>query len=623
MPLRRHLPYRGKCAYGLRWHGEAPLPAIRGTLHRPLKTRTADVDAIAMPAIRIRPGAIPISTRFFVALFVLLASLTAVSVLGLRGLQDVQRANDQVFADNLLTAEATSQLAIDLGSAQRIGLEITAISGAKEVDELRAQLDQVVVPKVNADIARFLHLHAADPPSERARLERIPSAWKAVALTEGGALESVGESLSTRQRTSAADGIADVMDPLIVSVSGRQSVERDAASEAHAGAQSTFSRSRTWLIIVTVIALLAALAMLLVGLTLKRLVDQRATDERFDESESEYIDALQVTEQEDEAQDLLRRQVERSLEDARAVVLVRNNSADRLEARTPLIEIDGLREPLLGATPGSCLAVRSGRGHAESAEGDALVRCPICGGLPGATTCEPLLVGGEVIGVVLIAHPTQLYESSRQRIREMVAHAAPVLANLRNLAVARLQAATDALTGLPNRRSVEDTMRRMVAQSARNVAPLAALLLDLDHFKKINDVYGHDRGDEVLAAAGVALRKVVRESDFVGRYGGEEFLLLLPATDKRAALLLAEQVRTAIAGIRVAGVDRVTASVGVAVLPDDAGDAVDLFRSADRALYSAKSNGRDRVEAIGAEDRSLAELGATPVCGWPRRSLAS
>ena len=402
------------------------------------------------------------------------------------------------------------------------------------------------------------------------------------------------------------------MDPLILSVSGRQSIERNAASKAHAGAQATYNHDRTWLIVVAIIALAAAAAMLRVGMTLKRMVDQRARDERYEESESEYLDALQVTEHEEEAQELLRRQVERSLEDARAVVLVRNNSADRLEARTPLAEIDALREPLTGATPRSCLAVRFGRSHTEATEGDALLSCQICGALPGASTCEPLLVGGEVIGVVLISHAGKLDEGSLQRIREMVAQAAPVLANLRNLAVAQLQAATDALTGLPNRRAVQDTLKRMVSQAARNVAPLAALLVDLDHFKKINDVYGHDRGDEVLSAASVALRNVARESDFVGRYGGEEFLLLLPATDKQGALNVAEQVRSAIATISAPDVDRITASVGVAVLPDDAGDAATLFRSADQALYLAKSNGRDRVETITAEEHGPAILTVTP-----------
>jgi diguanylate cyclase (GGDEF)-like protein len=585
---------------------------IRASLWRFLKAGGWAVDAIRMPSFADRARAIRISTRFFLALFVLVASLTAVAVLGFHGLQGVQGANDQVFADNLVTAEATSQLAIDLGSAQRIGLEITAISSAQQLDELRAQLDQVVFPKVNADIATFLHVHAGDPPSELRQVQHVPKVWTAVVPTIDHSLDSVARSPDATQRANAADAIADAMDPLIHSVSGRLPLERDAASAAHAGAQRTYTRDRVWLLVVAAVALAAAVAMFRVGLTLKRMVDQSVRDEQFDESESEYLDALQVTEHEEEAQELLRRQVERSLDAARAVVLVRNNSADRLEARTPLAEVEVLRDSLQGATPRSCLAVRFGRNHTEAAGGDALISCQICGALPGASTCEPLLVGGEVIGVVLISHATRLDDGPRHRIRETVAQAAPVLANLRNLAVAQLQAATDPLTGLPNRRAVEETLRRMVAQSARNVAPLAALLLDLDHFKRINDVYGHDRGDEVLAATGVALRTVLRESDFVGRYGGEEFLLLLPATDKQSALDVAEKLRAAITAIRATEVDQITASIGIAVLPDDGGDAVTLFRSADRALYRAKSNGRNRVETAGSDEERQTLDAATP-----------
>ena len=135
---------------------------------------------------------------------------------------------------------------------------------------------------------------------------------------------------------------------------------------------------------------------------------------------------------------------------------------------------------------------------------------------------------------MLVNKERPLVELERRRLRESVGQAAPVLANLRNLAIAELRAATDALTGLPNQRAVQDTLKRMVAQATRTMSPLAALLLDLDHFKQVNDLHGHDRGDEVLAAVGVALRNVVRDSDFVGRYGGEEFLVLLPATDRRA-----------------------------------------------------------------------------------------
>jgi diguanylate cyclase (GGDEF)-like protein len=136
----------------------------------------------------------------------------------------------------------------------------------------------------------------------------------------------------------------------------------------------------------------------------------------------------------------------------------------------------------------------------------------------------------------------------------------------------------------------------MVAQASRTITPLTAVLLDLDHFKQINDLYGHDNGDEVLAAVGVAMRLAMRDSDFVGRYGGEEFLMLLPSTDTDGAIQVAEAVRAAIGAIRVPTVDRqVSASAGVATLPRDAGDSVTLFRAADRALYAAKNAGRNRV----------------------------
>jgi diguanylate cyclase (GGDEF)-like protein len=181
-----------------------------------------------------------------------------------------------------------------------------------------------------------------------------------------------------------------------------------------------------------------------------------------------------------------------------------------------------------------------------------------------------------------------------------------VLANLRNLAIAERRAETDALTGLPNNRNVTDTVRRMVANASRSVSPLAALALDLDHFNQINDTYGHGSGDEVLAAVGSTLKTACRDSDFVGRAGGEEFLILLPDTGLEAGRLVAENVRAAVAAITVASVARpITTSIGVAVLPDHAGDATSLLRHADRALYTAKKNGRNRTEVFAHDMLSI------------------
>jgi diguanylate cyclase (GGDEF)-like protein len=503
-----------------------------------------------------------VTKRFFATLAVLIASLAAVAILGIGGLKTVSHANDQVFSDNLQTALASSRLSHDIGHAETLGLEVAANSGTVVADLRRAQLTQSVAPRVEADIARLLKLHETDPAAERRKLARIPRDWQSFLETiKHGGLAS-GVPLSAAQRIASAREVAGALDPLHAFVSGLQSVELAAASAAHQHADATYRSSLLWLLIVSAVALAAAIAMVQIGLTLKRLVDQRQRERRQGESASEYIDTLQVTESEDEAQELLRRQVERSIVGSRAVVLARNNSADRLEPKTELSELSEL-----------------------------------CGALPGSSSCEPLLVGGEVIGSVLI-NVDGGSAPDRQRSRETVAQAAPVLANLRNLAIAELRAATDVLTGLPNQRAIQDTLKRMVAQASRTISPLAALLVDLDHFKQVNDIYGHDRGDEVLAAVGVAMRSVLRDSDFVGRYGGEEFLMLLPDTGNAGALQVAEAVRSVVSAISIPGVEQpITASVGVAILPDHAGEATTLFRMADRSLYAAKNRGRDRVES--------------------------
>jgi diguanylate cyclase (GGDEF)-like protein len=281
------------------------------------------------------------------------------------------------------------------------------------------------------------------------------------------------------------------------------------------------------------------------------------------------------------------------------VVLNRNNSADRLHATTALPEETPLADRLENAKPRGCLAVRFARTHDESLDGERLVSCELCGAIAPLSTCEPLLVSGEVIGSVLALHERPLSEAETNSIKRSVTQAAPVLANLRNLAIAETRAATDALTGLPNSRTVTDTVRRMVAQASRTMTPLAALALDLDHFKQINDTHGHSVGDEVLAAVGTTLTGALRDSDFVGRAGGEEFLILLPDTAVEQAQLTAEKVRAAVESISLPSVEgKITASLGIAVLPDHAGNAPALLRHADRALYAAKKAGRNRTETF-------------------------
>ncbi len=172
------------------------------------------------------------------------------------------------------------------------------------------------------------------------------------------------------------------------------------------------------------------------------------------------------------------------------------------------------------------------------------------------------------------------------------------------------RAATDSLTGTPNRRAFQDEARRLAAQASRSCEPLAAVLLDLDHFKDVNDTFGHAAGDLVLKFVGACLKGSVRAGDFVARLGGEEFALLLPGTGREGALVLAESVRQAIAQLDVPGVERgITASFGVAVIPDDAGSAEAVVHRADEALYAAKAAGRDCVVAASGGERQILPAG--------------
>lgn len=157
------------------------------------------------------------------------------------------------------------------------------------------------------------------------------------------------------------------------------------------------------------------------------------------------------------------------------------------------------------------------------------------------------------------------------------------------------QATHDALTGLWNRGAVLDLLDREIARSSREERPLSVLLADLDHFKSINDRFGHLVGDAVLREAASRMRSVLREYELVGRYGGEEFLVLLPGCAKEDALRLADRLRARLSAEPVREVT-VTASLGAATWrPGWKGD--DLLKSADDALYRAKAAGRNRVEA--------------------------
>jgi diguanylate cyclase (GGDEF)-like protein len=219
--------------------------------------------------------------------------------------------------------------------------------------------------------------------------------------------------------------------------------------------------------------------------------------------------------------------------------------------------------------------------------------------LPGARNvlAVPLVAEGHPLGVLVAVHGQRLGARIARRVVSMVerfvSHGTLALRNAWLMEQVQRMATTDGLTGVANRAAFDQALAAEIGRAARQRADVSLLLLDIDHFKALNDRHGHQVGDEVLRLVGATLAAASREFDTAARYGGEEFAVLLPATSREEAAEVADRLRTAIADMP-SGLD-VTVSAGVATFPLDAPGADGLVAAADHALYSAKRGGRNRV----------------------------
>jgi diguanylate cyclase (GGDEF)-like protein len=230
--------------------------------------------------------------------------------------------------------------------------------------------------------------------------------------------------------------------------------------------------------------------------------------------------------------------------------------------------------------------------------------------LPTASVCVPLIAQGESVGVLhvqakapaadqTVAAVTPFPEAQERLAQAVADQAALALANLQLRQSLREQATRDPLTNLFNRRHMEESLQRELRRAERRQRPLGILMLDLDHFKRCNDTFGHDAGDALLRAVGHFLETHIRGEDLACRYGGEEFLLILTDSSLGDTAKRAEELREGIKGLQVrprgTTLGPVSASLGVAVFPEHGVTADALVRAADAALYQAKAEGRDRV----------------------------
>jgi diguanylate cyclase (GGDEF)-like protein len=222
----------------------------------------------------------------------------------------------------------------------------------------------------------------------------------------------------------------------------------------------------------------------------------------------------------------------------------------------------------------------------------------------------PLTVEGDPVGVLAVERGGSLGIKIPARIVTMLAqfaaHAALAIRNARLLAEVERLAHVDGLTGVANRRAFEAALVREIRRAKRGGGLLSVAVFDVDHFKAVNDSFGHQAGDAVLRDVAQILTAATRDVDVVCRYGGEEFAVILPACGPSDAMRVAERIRSAVADHR--GLTSVTVSVGVASLPAHAVDGEGLIAAADEALYRSKDDGRDRVSV---SHRRLAKV--TPI----------
>ncbi|KTD20979.1 sensor histidine kinase [Legionella lansingensis] len=316
----------------------------------------------------------------------------------------------------------------------------------------------------------------------------------------------------------------------------------------------------------------------------------------------EMSDIMLACSSQKELSEVMSKYSQRLLQFSSGYLFIMHPSKNYLEKATSWGEP---RKQEITFTPEQCWAIRLGRIHYVGSSRLELI-CSHITPLEQqklSFLCVPLMAQNDIYGLLYFEINQKQSplsdENQRLLITAFAELTALALANVRLRENLRYQSIRDPLTGLYNRRYLEDFLFKQLHQAERTKASFAILMLDLDHFKKINDSFGHDAGDVVLKEIGEILSGDVRLGDIAARYGGEEFVLLLYDVDAEVAKQRAENFRSTISKLQVKygaqPVGQITASIGISVYPDDAKTPAELVDAADKALYEAKNKGRNKI----------------------------
>jgi diguanylate cyclase (GGDEF)-like protein len=300
-----------------------------------------------------------------------------------------------------------------------------------------------------------------------------------------------------------------------------------------------------------------------------------------------------------------------------------NNSRDRLDL-TGDWSLPSRYEPAETLAPSNCWALKRGKRHVNDPATGTL--CCAHHSSTLGTLEIPMMARGKVYGLLLfVTEAEDSFQALRENRRLAQALADSMSLALSNIALReklRTQSLRDPLTGLYNRRYMEDALERYVSLAERSGNSTSVLMIDLDNFKRLNDQHGHAKGDAVLRDVAAQLVGSLRPADIVCRYGGEELLVIMPECSLDDAALRADMLRLRIAGLSDVHGAEVSASFGVACIPETSTSAADLVPMADAALFRAKRDGKNRVAAADRRIEREDSLLHLMVPKWPAASAA-
>jgi diguanylate cyclase len=339
----------------------------------------------------------------------------------------------------------------------------------------------------------------------------------------------------------------------------------------------------------------------------KRLQTELSEVNREGSQLSETDDLLQSCLASQEAFDIIIRHMKAQLPTSSGAICAITQTRDMVEV------VARWGEPVLAETLfelKDCWGLRRGRVNKMLAGNSPLYCAHIGKATPSCAMCVPMMAQGETLGVLYLdsgksgAEQSQglfkkLSESEERMVKTLAEHLALAVANLNLRETLRTQSIRDPLTSLFNRRYMEESLERELRRAIRKKLPLAVVMVDVDHFKRFNDSFGHEAGDEVLRELARLLQSRLRAEDIACRYGGEEFVLILPEASlevaRERAELFCQTARESQVQFRGRALERISISVGLSCSSQHETTGEALLRAADAALYRAKDEGRDRI----------------------------